>query len=588
MAIKATIKINSEELQTFTSLKIEQAISGHHRFELKIPLSQDVDIIGDSSDFISKPISIEFSDSSKGNKHLNFFKGIITEISFDLRNGRHGYKTLIGYSPTILFEHGPGFVSYNNKTLKDIFRATMENFPMNLITSNINPNFRDPIPYSSQYNESKFNYLKRLANKYGEWFYYDGTDLRLGPPEPSATVDLNYPSSTSLHLSLQIVPLNFTKSGYDYKNDNLEFTDASDTDDPDLGSYGNIVYDKSGGLFNATSKYTSNSNSQKKAHLDTEVKVEKHQRASSLVMLSGSSNNENAGLGIGKTITVNANNSDQVVAYGKYIVTEVTHLIEAGGNYFNSFKAIPQTVSHPPLAQVDTPVTLLETATVLDNKDPEKLGRLIVQFRWQHGKEQTDWIRTNSLYNGANRGLNFNPEVDDEVMVSFANNDPDQPIVIGSLRNFSGAYDDAKDQHLTRFITSLYSMIKFNDSSDNDHGLHLNVNESSSNDGKPSIVNFIKSLFSGGKGTIEVNAQDEITISAPKITLKGDEIILDATEKIDLKSQGDISEKATASLSSKGATVSVNADASLAMSGATVDISGSGIVSMSAPMLKHN
>jgi hypothetical protein len=71
--------------------------------------------------------------------------------------------------------------------------------------------------------------------------------------------------------------------------------------------------------------------------------------------------------------------------YGKYLITSIVHQTDGSGNYHNFFNAIPNTVDCPPMASAIEPVTELETATVVDNKDPDKFGRLQVKLRWQTG-----------------------------------------------------------------------------------------------------------------------------------------------------------------------------------------------------------
>ncbi len=74
---------------------------------------------------------------------------------------------------------------------------------------------------------------------------------------------------------------------------------------------------------------------------------------------------------------------------------------------------------------------------VTDNKDPEKMGRIKINFPWrgEEGKEQTYWARTSTFMAGKDRGSFFMPEVHDEVLVAFDRGDIDHPFIIGSLWN---------------------------------------------------------------------------------------------------------------------------------------------------------
>lgn len=74
---------------------------------------------------------------------------------------------------------------------------------------------------------------------------------------------------------------------------------------------------------------------------------------------------------------------------------------------------------------------------VTDNKDPEKMGRVKINFPWraEEGEEQTYWARASTFMAGKDRGSFFLPEVHDEVLVAFDKGDIDHPFIIGSLWN---------------------------------------------------------------------------------------------------------------------------------------------------------
>lgn len=75
-------------------------------------------------------------------------------------------------------------------------------------------------------------------------------------------------------------------------------------------------------------------------------------------------------------------------------------------------------------------------ARVIENVDPQGLGRLLVQVPWSaEGEEKGTqaWARLATFMAGPKRGAWFIPDVGDEVLVGFAGGDPRQPYVLGSL-----------------------------------------------------------------------------------------------------------------------------------------------------------
>lgn len=75
-------------------------------------------------------------------------------------------------------------------------------------------------------------------------------------------------------------------------------------------------------------------------------------------------------------------------------------------------------------------------AIVVDNVDPENIGRIKVRITVSKGRpEESDeiWARVAALHAGDNRGACLLPEVDDEVLVAFQSGDEQQYYVLGSL-----------------------------------------------------------------------------------------------------------------------------------------------------------
>ena len=77
----------------------------------------------------------------------------------------------------------------------------------------------------------------------------------------------------------------------------------------------------------------------------------------------------------------------------------------------------------------------LTTAIVTNNKDPDNLGRVKVQYPWSVENDESYWARISTPMSGNEMGVYFIPEVDDEVLVAFINGNIEYPIIIGSLWN---------------------------------------------------------------------------------------------------------------------------------------------------------
>lgn len=75
---------------------------------------------------------------------------------------------------------------------------------------------------------------------------------------------------------------------------------------------------------------------------------------------------------------------------------------------------------------------------VVDNQDPDGLGRVKVRLPWSPDPGQEEyavWARLATLMGGPDRGTWFVPENDDEVLVAFGGGQPGAPYVVGALWN---------------------------------------------------------------------------------------------------------------------------------------------------------
>lgn len=73
------------------------------------------------------------------------------------------------------------------------------------------------------------------------------------------------------------------------------------------------------------------------------------------------------------------------------------------------------------------------SASVIDNRDPEKLARVLVRVSALKEASTDVWARLGTMMAGRDSGTLFIPEVGDEVLVAFVQGDLRAPCVIGSL-----------------------------------------------------------------------------------------------------------------------------------------------------------
>ena len=81
------------------------------------------------------------------------------------------------------------------------------------------------------------------------------------------------------------------------------------------------------------------------------------------------------------------------------------------------------------------PVAGLQAAVVTDNEDPDGEFRVRVRLPLVVDGDDGVWARVTSLDAGADRGFFFRPEVGDEVLIGFLDDDPRQPVMLGMLHS---------------------------------------------------------------------------------------------------------------------------------------------------------
>ncbi|WP_338523293.1 type VI secretion system tip protein VgrG [Pseudomonas batumici] len=112
--------------------------------------------------------------------------------------------------------------------------------------------------------------------------------------------------------------------------------------------------------------------------------------------------------------------------------------------YRNSFLATPWDVFfRPPLHVRESRRLNAQTAIVTGPPGEEihcdEYGRVKVKFHWDRsdetGERSSCWLRVASSWAGAGHGAVSLPRVGMEVLVTFLEGDPDQPLVVGCLNN---------------------------------------------------------------------------------------------------------------------------------------------------------
>jgi len=111
---------------------------------------------------------------------------------------------------------------------------------------------------------------------------------------------------------------------------------------------------------------------------------------------------------------------------GRYVLTEVTHIIDAEKGFVSEISTTPTAPAVRPKG------TIMTLGVVTRVSDPEKLGRVQVSLP-AYDDVETDWMGVLTVGVGAKKGVVMLPDVGDEVLVLCAKEDPAHGVVLGGL-----------------------------------------------------------------------------------------------------------------------------------------------------------
>ena len=432
-----TLFIGGLEIPVFKRITLHQQIDAHHMLELvcRMDVLEDLSLsLGESSkNFLGETLTIQTRslDAFGGYKELEF-KGVVTQVkTIKGHEASSGDSVVIkAQSPSFLADDGPHYASHNDVSLSEIIEKTFNDYDKSKLEVLVQPKNNPTLHYSVQHNESAYDYASRLAAQYGEWFYYNGSQLVFGTPD-NKELALTYGFDLKeYHLSLLPQSHNYKYFSNDYLLDQIHEKDAKEVTSG-VNGYSGFVTNKANTIFNKETKVWHNlyNDPKSKQRLDSSIEAQKKAIQIKQVQLNGVS--DNPGVTLGSIIKVDGSN---------YRITNVTHTNNENGDYQNRFEAITADFDAYPNTNINAfPKSETQTAIVMENADPDGLGRIRVQFAWQKiTGEMTPWIRIVTPHAGGDKGFHFIPETGEEVLIGFEGGNAEHPYMMGSLYNGSG------------------------------------------------------------------------------------------------------------------------------------------------------
>ena len=510
-----TVSVGKKSLSSFISLQIEQNIGKHHRFQMSVELetgsNRYVHNINSSKDWLGESIVVKAASTP-------IFVGVVTNVQLHREGSDFGCIIVSGYSATYRMETAHSCFSWNDTTIGDVVKKLCAEAKVQL---ELNPAYKENKDYICQYEESDFDFIRRLAHQYQEWMYFDGTKLIFGKPRKLADpIILEYGTTlSSLDIGLQTLARSEQVFSY-HSGADREMQRMT----PDL-AYG---HDKlSGDAFRASlGMFSKPARQHALPRISDESELINYmgrkQAAETAETHYITAESQVPTLRVGSVVSLYSSFLERVgniskESLGNFIIIEITHEVSQGSYYKNRFKAIPATIKALPSPKVRMPLAETQMATVLSNADPQGKGRVRVRMNWQTDGMQTGWVRVMTPDGGSssdvksNRGFVFIPEVGDQVLLGFRHGDPARPYVMGSLFNGTTGRGGLEDNHKKSLITRSGHTLSFNDNVNGDWSIII----------KDVAGNRI--CLNSANRTINISAIEEINLTSKNINIKAKE-----------------------------------------------------------------
>lgn len=344
---------------------------------------------------------------------------------------------------------------FQNKSAPDIVKSIFKEHGYTDVKDSLTKTYRTR-DYCVQYRETDFNFVQRLMEEEGIYYYFKHTDsthtlvladsysghepfpgyktIEYFPPSENAIREADHIHDWRLSRNVQpgkyvVMDYDFTKPRAVLKTQYVQKRDFPKSDAE--------MFDYPGGF-----TVTADGDHYARARLESlQAQYER---------MRGAGNAR--GLAVGSLFELTGYpRRDQ---NKEYLIAGAVHRLHAGDyesgmggaseDYSCTFEAVAS--KEPYRAAMTTQKPLVggpQTATVVGPGGEEiftdKYGRVKVQFHWDREGQRDDksscWVRVSQIWAGKNWGWMSIPRIGQEVVVDFLEGDPDQPIITGRVYN---------------------------------------------------------------------------------------------------------------------------------------------------------
>ena len=437
-----------EDTLLLASLSGQEAISRLFRFELEL-LSEEPAI--DFSAIVGKNVTVKIQLADLvTDRYIN---GVVSRFS----QGGSTYSGLYSYHAEIvpwlwLLTQTSDCRIFQFMTVPDIIQEVFGYYGFKDFRNELKGTYPER-EYCVQYRETDFNFVSRLMEQYGIFYYFEHTNGQHTMVLADAVVDVPCPEQGTARYQATLgaakleedVVTDFTYN-QDFQPGRYSLMDYNfKTPAVNLQVNVNSVLPPPSGMAFEMYDYPGEYQEHDVGESLARVRIEEHEAQATTI--HGSSNVRTVVSGY--TLGLTEHPRDELNQ--RYLLTSVQHVASEGSydsgdalaySYSNHFTCQPiSNAFRPPRVTPKPVVQGLQTAIVAGPEEiyVDNYGRIKVQFHWdrihERDEESSCWIRVSQNWAGKRWGAVFIPRVGQEVLVGFLEGDPDQPMIMGAVYN---------------------------------------------------------------------------------------------------------------------------------------------------------
>jgi type VI secretion system secreted protein VgrG len=400
---------------------------------------------------LGKPmgLTLELHDGGK-----RYFHGIACSCRQTVGNGQYaGYQ--VSLRPWLwLLTRTSDCRIFQNKTVPDIIKQVLRDLGFSDFEDSLSRSYRE-WEYCVQYRESSFDFVSRLMEQEGIYYYFrhekarhvlvladaygahstvDGyASVPFFPPEQQMRERDHF---YDWQLAREVQPGSLALTDYDFQRPAASLEVRSSVS----RSHGNADYP----LFDYPGEYVQSKDGEHYARTRIEAIHTQFER----VQLRGRAR----GLGSGHLFKLSGyerddQNREYLVVGARYRIHQEpyeTGFADASEQFTSELDCMDASQAFRPLPLTPIPIVRgPQTALVVGPGGEEiwtdQYGRVKVHFYWdrhdQSNENSSCWMRVSQAWAGKNWGAVHIPRIGQEVIVSFLEGDPDRPIITGRVYN---------------------------------------------------------------------------------------------------------------------------------------------------------